>query len=187
MIPRILHMVWLGRTPMRSDNAKRFIELHPRWILKVWNEDNMGFLGLTEEVVKHGTFAGSSNIVRLAALYKCGGVYIDTDVEPIKPFDDLLRHRAFIARQPDGVFCNAVMGAEPEHIWIDEMLGKAILEQKNHDAAWACHMIEGTDRSEVAELPTDTFYPFGHDEAPKPPTERTLAVHKWDGSWLTAP
>lgn len=190
MIPKILHTVLLGpKEPHPSVKVYRdtFQALHPDWQIMQWNDGNISELGLTPEAIFHGTAAGSSNIVRLAALYKFGGVYIDTDVEAIRSFDGLLHHRAFIARQPDGVFCNAVIGAEPEHIWIDEMLGKVIPHQKDNDAAWACHLIQWTDRSEVTELPPDTFYPWGHNQTPKPPTKQTLALHHWEGSWLPAP
>ena len=48
------------------------------------------------------------------------------------------------------------------------------------------HMVwlGGTNRSDVTELPSDTFYPYNWNEDPKPPTARTLAIHKWEGSWL---
>lgn len=108
-------------------------------------------------------------------------------MEAIRSFNGLLHLHAFYARQPDGVPCNAVLGAEPEHIWIDEMLGKLILEQKKHDAAYACHMIETTNREYVTELPPDTFFPWNWNQTPKPPTEQTLALHHWEGSWISAP
>ena len=79
--------------------------------------------------VKKWAFA--TDFVRLYALYTEGGIYLDTDVEVYKNFDDMLHYRAFIGKE--GSFhvrhsrafrylTSHCMGAEPEHPFIASCL-----------------------------------------------------------------
>lgn len=185
MIPKIIHQVWLGDSmPDRlSDLHGKIKETNPSWVVKLWDEDSIGVLLCDCFEYSHHTKAGSSNVVRLKALQKYGGVYFDLDFVAVKPIDELEKLSAFVARQPDGVLCNAAMGAEPSHPWITAML-ENYGDYKKKCAAWGCYAIEPNLTPDVTILPTDTFYPYGHKETPKPPTEATLAYHLWEGSWL---
>ena len=185
MIPKIIHQVWLGGSmPEKlSQLHDKMREVNPSWRVKLWDEDSIEILLCDCFAYAHSTKAGSSNVVRLKALQKYGGVYFDLDFVAVKPIDELEKLSAFVARQPDGVLCNAAMGATPSHPWINGML-ENYGEYQKKDAAWGCHVIEPNLTPDVAILPTDTFYPYGHGETPKPPTENTLAYHLWEGSWL---
>lgn len=176
MIPRITHQVWLGDAPVPRQHElwhEKLIALNPDWS-HYWHS----------LVRPRGSLAARSNIMRLACLYNQGGIYLDTDCEPIKPLAPLLEHEAFIARQPDGVFCNAVMGATPRHPWIKWMLDRALAEQHLHDAAWACHLVAESPMDGVTIVPTELFYSWNWDEQPREPHPAALVVHHWSGSWL---
>ena len=185
MIPKIIHQVWLG-DPMPDKFVKlheKLKETNPSWQIKLWDEESIEILLCDCFAYAHATKAGSSNVVRLIALQQYGGVYFDLDFVAVKPIDELEKYSAFVARQPDGVLCNAAMGATPSHPWINAML-ENYGEYQKKDAAWGCHVMEPHLTPDVTILPTDTFYPYGHNESPKPPTENTLAYHLWEGSWL---
>src|SRR5574343_865975 len=119
---KIIHQVWLGGKEIPSkflSLREKLLEFHPEWTYKLWNEDTINKeLGLLPNQYFHGTFAGSSNIIRLHSLKKFGGIYLDFDFEILKPFDKLLQYSCFVAKQPDGVFCNALFGSVPESKWI---------------------------------------------------------------------
>lgn len=177
MIPRITHQVWLGPAPVPRQHdlwRERLIALNPDW-QHYWHAA-FGDQSMSA--------AAESNILRLYMLHKYGGIYLDTDCEPIKPLAPLLEHEAFIARQPDGVFCNAVMGATPKHPWIKWMLDRALAEQHKHDAAWACHMIAESPMEGVSVVPTELFYSWNWDQQPAAPHPEALVAHHWSGSWL---
>lgn len=184
MIPNIIHQIWIGGE-MPSHLAElhsKMKEMNPSWNVKLWDEESINILLCDCFEYQHSTKAGSSNIIRLKALKKYGGVYFDLDFVPVKPIDELRQYTAFVARQPDGIICNAAIGATPNHPWINAMLDNYGDYQKK-DASWGCYIIESHLTDDVKILPTDMFYPYGHNDKPNPPTENTLAYHLWEGSW----
>lgn len=98
----------------------------PDWEYKLWNEDNfdVNTNAYAKEAYEAGKFAFVSDYVRLWALYNEGGVYMDTDVEVFKPFDDLLHYSAFAGFEgskhlPVGT---CVMASEAHGLWVGEQL-----------------------------------------------------------------
>lgn len=100
MIPKIIHYCWFGRGEM-PELAKRCIdswhEHMPDYEYKLWNEDNFDVDAIlyTKEAYDTKKYAFVSDYVRLWALEKEGGIYMDVDFKVYKPFDDLLHWNAF--------------------------------------------------------------------------------------------
>lgn len=95
MIPRIIHYCWFGRGQMPELALKCIASWHkhmPDYKYKLWNEDNfdINIIPYTKEAYDCRKFAFVTDYVRLFALYTEGGIYMDTDVEVLKPYDDLL-------------------------------------------------------------------------------------------------
>lgn len=101
MIPKIIHYCWFGRGEM-PDMAVKCIEswhrFMPDYEYRLWNEDcfDINCNQYVKEAYNARKFAFVSDYVRLYALNKEGGIYLDTDVEVLKPFDDLLVLSGFI-------------------------------------------------------------------------------------------
>ena len=70
----------------------------PNYDYKLWNEDNFDIHSnqYVREAYEAKKYAFVSDYVRLFALHKEGGIYMDTDVEVIKPYDELLHLTGFI-------------------------------------------------------------------------------------------
>lgn len=184
MIPKIIHTVWLGdgRPPMWGPDTD-FWEWN---VYRDFSDDAISKgLGINESQFLGSNHAITSNMLRLHALYRHGGIYLDTDVEVLKDLSPLLEYDEFIARQPDGVFCNAIMGAKPGSPWIKRQI-ELLQDFKNHDAAHACHIIEQAPSENLTVAPTEWFYPWNWDEKPDRSriTDQTMCVHHWEGSWL---
>ena len=95
MIPRKIHYCWFGHGEMpqiTKDCIDSWHKYMPDWEYKLWNEDNFDVNRIlyTKEAYKAKKYAFVSDYVRLIALLNEGGVYLDTDVEVFKSFDDLL-------------------------------------------------------------------------------------------------
>ena len=98
MIPKVIHYCWFGRGKM-PELATKCIESWkkycPDYIIKEWNEDNFNINAYpyVREAYDSRKFAFVTDVVRLYALYYEGGVYMDTDVEVLKPLDELLKYK----------------------------------------------------------------------------------------------
>lgn len=129
MIPKIIHYCWFGRGAMPElavrclDSWKKFL---PDYQMKLWNEDSfdVNFNPYTQEAYEAGKFAFVTDYVRLYALYHEGGIYMDTDVEVLKPLDDLLNLTAFSGYESNKFsnFPTGLMASEAGGIWVKEQL-----------------------------------------------------------------
>ena len=129
MIPKKIHYCWFGRGEMPLLTKECIASWHkylPDWEYKLWNEDNfdVNSTPYTAEAYAAGKYAFVSDYVRLQALVNEGGVYLDTDVEVLKPLDGLLTNKAFAGFEgskylPVG---SCVMASEAHGEWVTEML-----------------------------------------------------------------
>ena len=100
MIPRIIHYCWFGRKP-KPEKVIEYIntwkEHCPDYEIIEWNEDNFDVnqMPFTREAYKTRKFAFVSDVCRLFALMKFGGIYMDTDVRVLKSFDDYINFKSF--------------------------------------------------------------------------------------------
>jgi hypothetical protein len=99
----------------------------PDYEYKLWNEDNFNVYSVpyTKEAYEACKFAFVSDYVRLWALEREGGIYLDTDVEVFKSLDPLLDCRAFAGFEGSKHFPmgTCIMGSVACGEWVSEMLG----------------------------------------------------------------
>jgi hypothetical protein len=101
MIPKIIHYCWFGHNPL-PESAQKCIaswrKFLPNYEIKEWNEDNfdVNIIPYTKEAYAEKKYAFVSDYARFWILYKYGGLYFDTDVEVIKPLDDIIARGPFM-------------------------------------------------------------------------------------------
>ncbi|MDR1688873.1 MAG: hypothetical protein LBS21_09735 [Clostridiales bacterium] len=101
VIPKLIHYFWFGGKPMPEQN-KRFIDswrkFCPDYDIIEWNENNYDFSRhpFTKEAAKEKMWSKVASYARFDVVYKYGGIYMDTDVEVIKPLDELLYNNGYI-------------------------------------------------------------------------------------------
>ena len=106
MIPKIIHYCWFGRNPL-PELAQKCIaswkKYLPDYEIKEWNEDNfdVNIIPYTAEAYAQKKYAFVSDYARFWILYKYGGIYFDTDVEVIRPIDDIIARGNFMGFETD--------------------------------------------------------------------------------------
>lgn len=126
-IPKIIHYCWFGRNPLPSlaiDCIASWKKHLPEYQIMEWNEDNFPFheFRFAQEALDARKFAFVSDVCRLYALKKMGGVYMDTDVEVIKSLNYFLSHAAFSGFENDDFVPTGIMASESNGIWVSELL-----------------------------------------------------------------
>lgn len=127
MIPKIIHCVWFGKGEM-NDRAKHCIEtwkkVLPDYEIMKWTEDNfdVNYNDFTKQSYENKKYAFTSDVARLWALDKFGGIYMDTDVEVYKSLDEFLSDPAFSGFEDINYPVTATLGAEKENPVIKMML-----------------------------------------------------------------
>lgn len=129
MIPKIIHYCWFGKGELPEQAQACIASWHkhmPDYEYRLWNENNFDVnqIPYAKEAYGAKKYAFVSDYVRLWALCHEGGVYLDTDVEVFKPFDDLLEFGAFAGFEgsksiPLGT---CVMASEAYGEWVMEQL-----------------------------------------------------------------
>ena len=106
MIPKIIHYCWFGRGPL-PELAQKCIaswkKYLPDYEIKEWNEDifDVNIIPYTAEAYKAKKYAFVSDYARFWILYRYGGIYFDTDVEVIRPIDDIIERGNFMGFETD--------------------------------------------------------------------------------------
>lgn len=198
-IPRILHRV----VPERIDpEAERwwagFAELHPDWTLMT-HRDPLEPAEWPETSAKWGDVengAQLADLIRLEALWRWGGIYVDEDVEPYRSLEPLLPLSAFAAWEDERTVPNAVMGAVPAHPAIrdclDLMLARVPGPTWEAGPGVTTAILPG--RPDVLLFPPGAFYAVHYrardrDRAMRDPATRernpwAFVLHHYRGSWL---
>ena len=98
----------------------------PDYEYRLWNEERFDIQSVpyVKEAYESGKYAFVTDYVRLYALYTEGGIYMDTDVEVLKPYDDLLALPGFTGYEGSKSLppVTGTMASEPGNSWVKEQL-----------------------------------------------------------------
>ena len=102
MIPKKIHFCWLsgGGMPLWIQKCiNSWKEVMPDYEVIHWdrNKFNIESVPFVNEAYSAKKWAFASDYIRLYALYKEGGIYLDADVFVRKPFDRFLIYNFFVS------------------------------------------------------------------------------------------
>ena len=125
---RILHFCWFGSPlpPDVSARLARWQKLHPSWTIRQWNESNLDVseCAYAQACLQRRDWAYLSDYVRLQVLAKEGGVYLDTDVELLKPLDVFIDGLFHIGYMHNCALGTAVMTSPANHPLLAKLIAK---------------------------------------------------------------
>lgn len=211
-IPHIIHYCWFGRNPL-PELARKCIaswrKYLPDYEIKEWNEDNfdVNAIPYTREAYAAKKYAFVSDYVRFKILYEHGGLYFDTDVEVIRPLDDIIARGPFMGCERNATGATAPAVAPGLGLGVNPGLGlyKELLDfystlhfQKNKKGSYDT-VVDYTTRilcqhglkniselQQVAEVwiyPKEYFNPIEHVNNINI-TNKTVSIHHYAGTWL---
>jgi mannosyltransferase OCH1-like enzyme len=114
LIPRVFHQIWLGDRSIPEHFrrwADQWLEINPNWRMQWWTEKHLPPLINKAEFSTAAKMAAKSDILRYEVIARYGGVYIDSDFEPLQPIEPILDGvSTFQADELDDRPCNALIG-----------------------------------------------------------------------------
>lgn len=209
MIPKVIHYIWVGGKPLNEMAEKclaSWKKYCPDYEIKRWDETNFDINENTycREAYENKKWAFVSDYIRLKVLYEEGGVYMDADVELIKPLDNFLEHHAFSGFESENIIPTGIISAEKGNPWIKKMLdhyndihfvkpsGKLDLTPNvqfmtkitKKDYKFKLNN-EKQDLGDIVFYPKEYFCPKNLYDNKIYLTENTVAIHHFTASWHT--
>lgn len=205
-IPKVIHQIWLGSTPMHPDMItwhRRWIELHPTWEVKLWTSG-------PEETIVCGRDRMSthlapllrdcchlvqrSNIWRYVLLLTQGGLYLDTDMEPYRNIEDLIDGKnAFCAQDffTPGQGKSCMLGVTPGHKWLRETVDGLVSKNPRVSYSMGDKHIDSfrlQNLNDVSLLPRESVVCRWFPREPSPRTfvpswSEVYAIHRYSATW----
>jgi inositol phosphorylceramide mannosyltransferase catalytic subunit len=140
-VPKKIHMIWLG-SPVPAivlqmfESWKRF---HPGWEVKLWTDADVARVHLKNRQAFDAAknWGEKSDILRYEILHNDGGIYVDSDFECIKPFDDICKVADFFAGVAYSCgaphVLNGLIGSRPGHPIMQRCIDAMQVGTGDHD------------------------------------------------------
>lgn len=209
-IPKVIHYCWFS-----DENTGKFPELIqkcidswekklPDYRIKCWNTENfdVNICQYTREAFQKKKYAFVSDYVRLYALYYEGGIYLDSDIEVLKTFDNLLDNLAFTGFENSHAIATCVLGSVKGNPLFKQFMDyyadrPFILSNGEYDLTpnpipiTDICMKHGLSRNGkeqkldyITIYPMDYFCPYDRITGELNITENSYTIHYFNGTWI---
>jgi mannosyltransferase OCH1-like enzyme len=200
-MPKTIHYCWLSGDPVPETLQvcmKSWKEKLPDYKFILWNFDRFDINSSlwVKQAFAAKKYAFAADVVRLFAVYNHGGIYLDMDVEIVKPFDDLLKNNVMLAYENNKskTIEAGCFGAEKGHPFVkacyDYFFGREF-SLKTIDDGYTLPRIMKKIHIENSEFHGLPVYAEDYFTAKKfrtgviKTTKNTYAIHHFTGSWFS--
>ncbi|WP_010178386.1 glycosyltransferase family 32 protein [Aquimarina agarilytica] len=216
MIPKIIHFCWLSTDeypPLIQKCIDTWKEKLPDYEFIHWdtNRFNLEDSIWVKQAFETKKYAFAADFIRLYAVYNYGGIYMDTDIEVVKSFDDLLKRPYFIGTEGKGIIEAGIFGAEKNADWLKKCLdyydGKEFINPEGTFNTQTLPRIMMSQISQIKTLkevfpeiitaekqeqdiqtlymfPEDYFCAKNHGTGVIEKTDNTYSIHHFAMSWV---
>lgn len=209
MIPKVIHYIWLGGKPLpkiAEKCIKSWKKYCPNYEIKRWDESNIDLesCSYAKEAYDAKKYAFTADYFRFDILFKEGGIYLDIDVELLKPLDSFLNDSAIMSFENDkaiapGLILACEKGCESFSEIIDlYKKDRFILEDGSYNLETVCDKItkyllnfglelnnKNQKVKEFSIYSSEYFCPKSLSDGKIRKTENTVAIHYYFASWQT--
>ena len=211
MIPKTIHYCWFGGKPL-PESTKKYIRTWERFLpdyrIMEWNEANFSIQSAPDyvrEAYEAKKYAFVSDYVRVQKLLQYGGVYFDTDVEVVRPFEQYLEgHSMVVGIEGDHTLTTALIACSEGHPFMEEFektyhtrhflrkdgsMDLTVINDgfSRQAGEWGIDLSkneyqETGDR--IAVYPAAYFSAFDTKNWHEKPSPVTCTIHHMDASWV---
>lgn len=210
-IPKIIHYCWFGNNQI-PDRDKKCIEswkkFCPDYKIIEWNENNydVTHIPYMKEAYEAKRWGFVPDYIRMDLIYKYGGIYMDTDVELIRPLDELLECKAYVGLEAESncIGLGLGFGAEKGNKIFKELCdyyktlhfvrgdgtvdmtpNPIIVTEYLKDKGYRFEDGEISKIEEITVFPKEYFCPQSFSDGKTKITNKTYSIHHYHASWQT--
>ena len=206
-IPKYIHYCWFGGKPI-PEKVQKYIDTWKKYMpdyeIIRWSEENFDVMNIkyTKEAYEAKKYAFVSDVARIYALEKMGGIYLDVDVEVIKPLDSLFGDfnaelgsecesaigTGFLAFVPGHKICKDILKYYEEQSFLDkpEMFTNTQLLadyiKDNYNISPPEEITKFDD--DLIIYPQEYFTAYNGILGVNEVTENTVCIHRFIGTWV---
>jgi mannosyltransferase OCH1-like enzyme len=200
-IPPIIHWCWISDfTPKEvEENILNWSIKNPDYLIVKWDDKFFKNNPFVQSAIKTKKYATASDYIRLWALYNFGGIYLDSDCECIKSFNEELLQRDLLLGYEEG---NYIAGHFIGASLVNPLIKKVLdwYDDKIFDESW---MVQGPSPiqkgmpytlpglftnllkdEKLTIYPKDYFTAKNYATKETYITENTYILHHYAASWL---
>lgn len=208
MIKKTINYCWFGRKPLPGSFSKileSWQRFCPGYKIVQWDESNycLDSIPYLKVAVAKGNYAFVSDYARLDIIRRNGGVYLDIDVELIRPIEDILKKGPFFAMEEvDRINTGLAFGADAGNTVIDSLC--KIYENYSYEEAARVlsesntveivtnflrkHGFKFNGKTQIVDgfivYRPSVFCPLQYGEKRPRIKSDTVSIHHFSGSWV---
>lgn len=210
MIPKTIHYCWFGRNPkpsLANKCIKSWKKYCPDYEIIEWNEDNFDISSAplyVRQAYEAKKWAFVTDYVRLWAMTEFGGIYMDTDVEVLRPLDEFLDNEAFSGFENEISVPTGIMACRKGYPLFVELMsfydtalfvnpdGSLNIDTNVVTITGMClkHGLQQNGKFQQIKgftlYPRDVFCPLDYATGKMYKTDATATIHWFSGSWHSA-
>jgi mannosyltransferase OCH1-like enzyme len=207
MIPKTIHYCWFGGNelpPLAKKCIKSWKKYCKGYKIIKWDESNFDISSAplyVRQAYDAKKWAFVSDYVRLWAMVNYGGIYMDTDVEVVKPLDNFLNQKAFSGFEDEKNIPTGIMACEKNfslfvrflHYYDDALFyddfGNITYVTNVTIITNACielGLVQNNQKQAIEGFtlyPNDYFCPKSYTDGIVYKTNNTVTIHHFNSSW----
>lgn len=208
MINKVIHYFWFGGKPMPKIALKcieSWRRILPDYEIKKWDESNfdVNIIPYTKQAAETQKWAFVSDYARYHVLYHEGGIYLDCDVEVLKPLDVFLYNKMFSGFESEKFVAPGLILGMEKHYNFGQLLidiyskrnfllddnkldltsvGQIFTEELIKKGLVCNNTLQVVDGIKI--YPTNYFAPINPDTGDVMVTDETYTIHHYAASWV---